>query len=290
MSRQQPLARGVQRKLDAPRLACRIAQLAQAVVDRQRKFKPARTAAHHRDAERSRRVLHPRQQRLPAGIEPRNGFHRREPRAIAQARGQRRRDARVDRQHIEGKRRAVRKAQATAFKIDARHGGIDKPRAGKARQRVEIHVHLLWRVVTGNQPWQHAGIRRAAALADQRDAQAGLRAHAKAFEHGEVGVTAAQQDEVGNGRRHALAVPATGVAAPSCGRADGPQDAHRQAYFFSRMGSSAKPDTCVLGMRCPSPARSIRDSTGSSAFSEARSSALARLVPRQKCAPKPKVM
>jgi thioesterase domain-containing protein len=54
--------------------------------------------------------------------------------------------------------------------------------------------------------------------------------------------------------------------------------------------SVAYPETCVFAIRVSSPVSARCGSSGSRAFSTARSSALARLVPRQKCAPKPNVM
>src|SRR6516162_7491543 len=72
----------------------------------------------------------------------------------------------------------------------------DQPRPGKAREPAEIDVALLKGVMPGDTARQHARIGRLDVAADQRDPHARHRPHAKGLQHMDMGMPAADEDEV----------------------------------------------------------------------------------------------
>ena len=96
----------------------------------------------------------------------------------------------------------------------------DQPRPGKAREPAEIDLALLKGVMPGDVTRQHAGIGRLDVAADQGDAHAGHRPHAKALQHADMGMAAPDENEIlsdSNALLHHLHY----ARAPSARRAEG---------------------------------------------------------------------
>ena len=72
----------------------------------------------------------------------------------------------------------------------------DQPRTGGERQRTQIDVDVVVRVVTRDVSRQHAGVRRVDFTGDQRDAHARQRAHREATQRQHVAVATADEDQI----------------------------------------------------------------------------------------------
>jgi len=72
----------------------------------------------------------------------------------------------------------------------------DQPRPGKAGEPAGIDMALLKGVMPGDVAWQHARIGRLDVAADQGDADTGHRPHAKSLQHADMGLAAADEDEI----------------------------------------------------------------------------------------------
>src|SRR6516162_10826929 len=97
----------------------------------------------------------------------------------------------------------------------------DQPRPGKAREPAEIDVALLKGVMPGDTARQHARIGRLDVAADQGDAHPRHRPHAKALQHTDMGMPAADEDEILSDRNALL---------------------HRLHYARAPSGRRAQPD------------------------------------------------
>jgi len=86
--------------------------------------------------------------------------------------------------------------QKTPGPIEADRLVADQPRPGKAREPTEIDVALLKRVMPGDVARQHAGIGCLDVAADQGDAHPGHRPRAKALQHADMGMAAADENEI----------------------------------------------------------------------------------------------
>ena len=80
----------------------------------------------------------------------------------------------------------------------------DQARTGKARESAEIDVAFLKGVMPGNVTWQHARIGRLDVAGDEGYADAGDRLHAKALQHMDMRMPAADENEVLSDRRTLL--------------------------------------------------------------------------------------
>ena len=90
--------------------------------------------------------------------------------------------------------------KVTALDMEPRAGGryriTMQARTGEAAQRAEVDMRFVIGVVTGDQPRQHAGIRRVHLAADHGQAHARHGAHAETFQYGDVAVPTAHEYKV----------------------------------------------------------------------------------------------
>src|SRR4030095_15653378 len=68
-----------------------------------------------------------------------------------------------------------------------------RARSGKTRQPREVDVRIVSRVVTGDESWQHPGVRSLHDARDQGHAHATKRLRPKVLEDGNMGVAAADE-------------------------------------------------------------------------------------------------
>ena len=188
--RRQQRATGDERHVD------RIAfQFGQAVLRRKREFDPAGAAADHGKAQ-PRDLAGARQQRLPARREPVDRLDR--DRVLGGAGhvvGARRR-ADVDRQDIVLDRRMGIAQQCATSLVEPDSFVADQPRAGKSRKPAKIDMALVERIVPGDIARQHARIGRLATPGDQDHPHPRHRPHAEALQDMDMGVPAADEDEM----------------------------------------------------------------------------------------------
>ena len=90
---------------------------------------------------------------------------------------------------------------------------MDKPGAGKPAQGNQVDMGFFKRVVTGNVPRQHTGIRRLQVPTYQRYAHPGHRLHGKLFQHRDMGMSTTDQHQVFQNRDviHPHAPDSTGL-------------------------------------------------------------------------------
>ncbi len=80
--------------------------------------------------------------------------------------------------------------------VDADRLVADQPRAGKPRQPAEVDVAFVEIVMAGDPARQHARIGGLDIAGDQGHAHPGHRPHAKAFQHMDMGMPAADEHEI----------------------------------------------------------------------------------------------
>ena len=80
--------------------------------------------------------------------------------------------------------------------VDADRLVADQPRAGEARQPAEVDMALVEIVVAGDPARQHARIRGLDIAGDQRHPHARHRPHAKALQHMDMGMAAADEHQI----------------------------------------------------------------------------------------------
>jgi hypothetical protein len=107
-----------------------------------------------------------------------------------------RRRSDIERENVVGNRWPISEAHLSVDQVEAdrlvEHGAC----ARKARQRLKVDVRLVSRVMTCDQPGQHARVRRLHHARDQRHADTREWLHAKAFEDGHVAVTAPKEHQI----------------------------------------------------------------------------------------------
>ena len=169
-------------------------------------LEPAGARAHHADRQRSGRVrpsgARPAEQLQPALVERRHRLDRGGVLARARHRQIRRR-AGVEREQVPADRwspRGVVEPDLPSFEIERRHLGAHEAHAGPGAQAQQVDVHLLDRVVPGDQSRQHARIGREHVSRDERQAHAGERPHRPAADEQRVTVTAADEHHVAHER------------------------------------------------------------------------------------------
>ncbi len=182
----------------APALA---QQPPQAVLHGERHLDACRAAADGQEAHRLPARGHALHYPLPALRQPVDGLDRRGVLGGAGYGAQMRRRTDVDRGDVVGDRRPRPANHAPFGEIETGRFVVEEARAGEAGERPQIDMALRARVVAGDEPGQHAGIRRLHVSRDQGDAQARHRPHAEAFQDMDVGVPAADEHEVFDDRR-----------------------------------------------------------------------------------------
>ena len=201
--RQQRLP-GHQRNLDRA-----AAQGGEPILRRERQLDTGSTAADHREAQ-PRHLLRPGEQRLPSAGETGDRLDRdRVLGGTGDIVGPRRR-ADVDRQQVPADRRVGPAQHKMPGPVEADRLVADQPRAGKAREPAEIDVAFLKGVMPGDIAGQHARIGRLDIAADQRDPHPRHRPHAKALQHMDMGMAAADENEILSDRNallHRLTMP-----------------------------------------------------------------------------------
>ena len=69
-------------------------------------------------------------------------------------------------------------------------------RSRETCERLQVDVRIVAGVVTGDESRKHPRIRRLDDARDQRHSDTRQRTHAEVLQHGDVGVTAAEEDEI----------------------------------------------------------------------------------------------
>ena len=148
---------------------------------------------------------------------------------------QRRPRADVYGQYVVRHRRAVAAQHRAAGQVETHRFVVEQAGPGKPRQRLQVDMRVVEAVVPGNQPRQHAGVRRMDVAGHDGHAEARNGIHAQHPEHDGVTVPAAQQDEVlEHGRRLPVHRP---LSSPSCTAA---RSSMRAAPAPNRCGSGSK--------------------------------------------------
>jgi len=114
-----------------------------------------------------------------------------------------RRRADVDRQQVIAYRRVRTAQNEMSGPVEADRLVADQPRTGKAREPAEIDVAFLKAVMPGDVARQHPRVGRLDVAADQCDPHTRHRPHAKALQHADMGMAAADENEILSDR-HAL--------------------------------------------------------------------------------------
>ena len=170
------------------------------VLYRERQLDSRSAGAHHGDAQRLIARPDACRQPLPSGDQPAdrldgNGVIRRPFHA------DRRRDSDIDREQIVRDRRPVTADDGTAVGVEPDRFIVIEPGTGKAGQRRQIDVRVVERVVPGDEPRQHARVRRMEIACDQGYPDARDRPHPEPAKNNHVGVTAADEDQILQHRR-----------------------------------------------------------------------------------------
>ena len=176
------------------------AVLSQPALQRHRELDAACACAHGDKAESAPGPGRPFFQLRPAFEEPVHGLDRqgalRTPDARCGGRG-----ADVQRHDVEGQRRPAVDQRLVPVEVEARHGPVNEPGAGECSQRRQIDVRFRVAVSPCNKTRQHPGIGRGEVACRQSQPHAGDRGHAEAAQHLDMGVSAADQQDIGADRR-----------------------------------------------------------------------------------------
>ncbi len=113
--------------------------------------------------------------------------------------GDRRAD--VERHPVVGHRRPAGQQQPPRGGVDAGGRGDDHPRPGAPGQRQDVDLQLVGAVLAGDEARHHARVDGDRRVHHQRQPAARRRLHGEAAQHLDVGVAAADEDEVAESRR-----------------------------------------------------------------------------------------
>ena len=102
----------------------------------------------------------------------------------------------IDREHVVIDRWTGGADHPPGPEIEADGRIVNQLRAGETGERAEIDMAVLERVMSGDVARQHAGIRRQRLARDQRDAGTRQGLQGEQLEHHDVGMTAADEDEI----------------------------------------------------------------------------------------------
>lgn len=175
--------------------------VAEAMADGECQLDATGAAADHGDRGRFGRLLDPRLQRFPMRGKEMDRLDR--DRVLGgTGHGEVRRRADIQGDHVEADPRPAGEDHLAALAIEADRFGMDQAGAGEAGEGCEVDVALIQRVVPGDITRQHAGIGRLDLAGDQAEPDARHRPHAEGLEDMDMGVAAADQDEVADGLRH----------------------------------------------------------------------------------------
>ncbi len=103
---------------------------------------------------------------------------------------------RIDRQNVKSNRRPIPGVYGAGLDIDPGDRPTEKSRAREARQRRQVDMRLLERVVFGNEPGQHTGVGRLELSADQCESNTRQRAHAEGLQDRDMAVATAEQHDI----------------------------------------------------------------------------------------------
>ena len=73
--------------------------------------------------------------------------------------------------------------------------------SGKPRQRSQVNMHIVIRLVRGLKAWLRARVGRVHVSADHRQTHSGHGMHAKLLEYGDMTMSAANEDQIFHNRR-----------------------------------------------------------------------------------------
>ena len=107
--------------------------------------------------------------------------------------------------------------RAPVAEVDADDDVAQPPRPGALRQRRQVDVRFGVRVVPGDEPGQHAGVRRQRVGADQREVDAGLGLLREAAQDLDVAVAAADEQQPHGGHPATTLNPSI-IPPSSCSR------------------------------------------------------------------------
>ena len=190
----------------------RAQRLRQLPLHRQQHFDARRAAADDADrahAARGRVGLDPR----PRGEKARDRLDGKRVRQRARYPGVRRR-ADVEGNEIERLAPSRPERDRLRVRVERLDAVDDEPRTGPLRERRERDVGLDVRVVSGDEPRQHARVGRGGIGRDQRQRDCRLRLQREPAEDFDVAVAAADEQDALRARSHAPAVRRGGSAAP----------------------------------------------------------------------------
>src|SRR5579862_5357791 len=170
---------------------------------RQRQFDPAGAAADNRQAEATG-AMRALEERFPAPGEAGDRLYR--DRVLGGARYvvEARRRSDVERGQVIADRRMGAAQDVMGIAVEADRLIMDQPRAGKAGEPYQVDMAVLKAVMARDIAGQHPGIGRLQFARDQRQAHAFFRLHAKAFQHVDMRVAAADEDEILGNRNELL--------------------------------------------------------------------------------------
>ena len=164
------------------------------MIDRQRQFDASRPAT---DDSQTRRRTVVGGELLPYRQETADGLDGRDEVGCETLPGN---PARVDRQHVVAQRGAIGKEDPPFLRVDARRLRGDEPGIGEPGELRQIDVDFVPTVGSGHVAGEHPRIRRVRFPGHDREPHTGFETHAEAFQHLDVGVSAAEQHDVAKRR------------------------------------------------------------------------------------------
>ena len=174
--------------------------IAQPKLHRQQQLHAACACAHHGNRGFSGMAFHAFQQRQPAVIEIADRFDRHRMLSRARYALELRGGADIDGKLVVGHGRATLAQHFLIGTVNADHLIAVHAGFGKRSQSQQIDVHRVVVVMPCHIAWQHAGVGGVQVGADQREAHAGNRLHAEAFQNAHMAVAAANEHDVAQDR------------------------------------------------------------------------------------------